>query len=119
MPLLRLWIKRLLRQWLTIVVVCFIMGILIKIHMSPSFLVIREMEYENTTSKSKPDIELYIATYNMDVKSSTSSMVQPMDDDNINNTIMKTEVICRSKMAVQSIPFIWDDNSHTWYNVTK
>jgi hypothetical protein len=44
MPLLRIlrmWIKRLLLQWLTLFVVCFIMGILIKIHMSPSFLVIR------------------------------------------------------------------------------
>jgi hypothetical protein len=23
------------------------------------------------------------------------------------------------KMEVRSIPFIWEDNSHTWYNVTK
>jgi diphthamide biosynthesis methyltransferase len=22
-------------------------------------------------------------------------------------------------MAVKSIPFIWEDNSHTWYNVTE
>ena len=77
MPLLRMWIKRLLLQWLTIFVVCFIMGILIKIHMSPSFLVIR------------------------------------------NKTVIKTEVTCRRKMEVKSIPFIWEDNSHTWYNVTK
>ena len=77
MPLLRMWIKRLLLQWLTIFVVCFIMGILIKIHMSPSFLVKR------------------------------------------NETVIKTEVTCRRKMEVKSIPFIWEDNSHTWYNVTE
>jgi hypothetical protein len=119
MPLLSLWIKRLLLQCLSIFVVCFIMGILINIHMSPSFLVIREMEYENMTSKSNPDIELNIATYNMDMKSSTSSMMEPMNDYTINKTVIKTEMTCRRKMAIKSIPFIWEDNSHTWYNVTK
>lgn len=114
-----MWTKRLLLQWLTIFVVCFIIGILIKIHMSPSFLVIREMEYEYTTSKSKPNIELNIASNNMDVKTITSSMLQPMDDYTINKTVITTEVICRRQMAVNSIPFIWDDDSHTWYNVTK
>ena len=114
-----MWIKRLLLQWLTLFVVCFIMGILIKIHVSPSFFVIREMEYEHMTSKTNPDIVLNIVIYNMDVKSSMSSMMQPMNDYTINKTVINTEVTCRCKMAVKSIPFIWEYNSHTWYNVTK
>ena len=36
-----------------------------------------------------------------------------------NETVIKTEVTCRRKMEVKSIPFIWEDNSHTWYNVTE
>jgi hypothetical protein len=48
-----------------------------------------------------------------------TSMMEPMNDYSINKTVIKTEMTCRRKMAIKSIPFIWEDNSHTWYNVTE
>ena len=82
-------------------------------------IVIHKTEDENMTRKSKPAKELNMHMDNKDVITGTPSMIQPMNNDNIKREIMRTEVICHRNLTAKSTPFIWNDDNHMWYNITK
>lgn len=117
--LLHMWITRFLHRWITVFFLSYVIIMLININIFHIFSVIHETKDENMTRKSKPTRELNMHMDNKGVITGTPSMIQPMNSDNIKSKIMRTEVICRRKMTAKTTPFIWNDDYHMWYNITK